>query len=60
MTTWGNQHVSRKMELLTLLHLARDVLDGGFVLTARDLLGIWKAKMRSVPASTRRRWRCGR
>ncbi len=62
---WGNQHESRKVRLLNLLHAARGALRSGLTVRTRtnlaqDYLVIWRAAIADVPASTRRRWRCGR
>lgn len=56
---WGNQHASRKATLLNYLYRARLILSLGRVREARTVLAAWHILMRSVPASTRRRWRCG-
>ena len=59
-TAWGNQHESRKAEMLGILRNARNYLDHGMFMTARMCLDYWRELMQEVPASTRRRWRCGR
>lgn len=56
----GNQHVSRKADLLRVLGHARLSLAGGHHLAAVLYLQQWRGEYRSVPASTRRRWKCGR
>jgi hypothetical protein len=60
MTYWGNQHASRKRYLLGMLHLARKYLDHGAHLSAQLYLNEWRKEFVLVPASTRRRWKCGR
>ena len=57
---WGNQHRSMKRELLSILHRARAALDQRNVDMARNCLDYWECLMTNVPASTRRRWKCGR
>jgi len=56
----GNQYASRRRELMSLLRLVRDVLSDGYAATARELLDIFWRQHAQAPASTRRRWRCGR
>lgn len=55
----GNQHVSRKTRLLSLLRAARVYLWAGEVADARALLATFWRRHAKAPASTRRRWRCG-
>lgn len=55
-----NQHSSRKTELLALLHAAHDWLIQGEVEAAQAFLGLYRDAYAQVPASTRRRWKCGR
>lgn len=57
---WGNQHASRKAELMAMLLEARWLLDRGFQPWVYVLLLRWRTAMQSVPASTRRRWKCGK
>ena len=55
-----NQHSSNKRQFQERLRYARELLRAGYVSAAQDCLrNFWKA-LRRVPASTRRRWRCGR
>jgi hypothetical protein len=56
----GNQHASRRRDLLGLLDAARFVLGRGNVLSARAYLITYRLAYALAPASTRRRWRCGR
>ena len=55
----ANQYVSRKRTLLALLNDARDCLALGGVEVARCYLAEYWAAYARVPASTRRRWKCG-
>lgn len=71
--TTGNQHASRKAELIRALHLVRYSLRYaaqsralGFpdaalhhADDARYALMLYRAKYNTAPASTRRRWSCG-
>ena len=60
-TRHGNQHRSRKVDLLALLDAARYALDvHGEVDNARLYLKLYHRQYALAPASTRRRWRCGR
>ena len=56
----GNQHNSRKMDLLSYLDIARDYLKEGDIDMARGWLRCFYLGYTKAPASTRRRWRCGR
>jgi hypothetical protein len=61
----GNQHVSTKATLTAILDHARAVLRSDLsrpvrVSLAQSYLAAWNASVALVPASTRRRWRCGR
>lgn len=65
----GNQHASRKADLLTILNVARSRLRVAamthgkqrehLVSDARYALAMFRAKYNAAPASTRRRWACG-
>ena len=55
----GNQHASRKVQLMDDLHNSRFALSFGDLELARMFLGMWRTAYARVPASTRRRWRCG-
>ena len=58
---WGNQHASRKAELIHLLNMACTCLRyPGTRSMARNYLAEYREAYALVPASTRRRWRCGR
>lgn len=64
-TTWGNQHHSRRAELLRVLGWARKALRSGQsrrmrIYLAQSYLALWRTEYERAPASTRRRWRCGR
>jgi hypothetical protein len=56
----GNQYASRKRRLLTTLRAARSALASHRVDTAQWFLSIYHAAYAVAPASTRRRWKCGR
>jgi hypothetical protein len=56
----GNQHSSRRGDLLFALRLARVALKHGQLLAARAFLQVYRCKYATAPASTRRRWKCGR
>ena len=56
----GNQHRSRRGELVALLYLARDLLHDGYTRAARNILDLFWQLHAKAPASTRRRWKCGR
>jgi hypothetical protein len=56
----GNQHASRYGNLMRLLKLARGALGVGLFNTARMLLAQWRKEHAQAPASTRRRWKCGK
>ena len=58
--TWGNQHFSRKADLMEYLHSARRHVGFGNIHIARSLLAQWRKQYALVPASTKRRWKCGR
>jgi hypothetical protein len=49
-----------KVHMLSILRLARTLLDHGDVEAARNRLNYWECLMSTIPASTRRRWKCGR
>ena len=55
----GNQHASRKGELLRLLRYSRAMLRLHNAAGARWYLQRYANERASVPASTRRRWKCG-
>jgi hypothetical protein len=56
----GNQYASRYGDLMEMLQLARMYLAAGFVSEARFYLRQWREEHAQAPASTRRRWRCGK
>lgn len=70
----GNQHVSERARLLKLLRCARFDLQRArfartrcnaheapfFVAQARQALALFRHAYARVPASTQRRWKCGR
>lgn len=56
----SNQHDSRRRDMLALLHTARALLADGYLASANACLANWRTLMAAVPASTRRRWKCGR
>ena len=56
----GNQYCSRKQTLWGWIHLAHDFLIQGEVQAARDALFKYRLAYHFTPASTRRRWKCGR
>jgi len=56
----GNQHASRRGRLLILLDLARQELRDANLMAARFYLGVFQFGYNNAPASTRRRWKCGR
>jgi len=57
----GNQHRSRRRDLIGLLDAARYWLkDRSALHTARGLLQRYHIEYALAPASTRRRWKCGR
>jgi len=58
--SWGNQYESRKKGFLNMLHSVRAQLSAGRVRSAQITLANWRTLMEGVPASTRRRWKCGR
>ena len=55
----GNQHASRKRDLLAYLSTARIMLLGGRADLARKYLMFYRERYTKAPASSRRRWRCG-
>lgn len=55
-----NQYASRKSEMREMLDDIREWLRVGEVKHARFLLAVFRLRMEEVPASTRRRWKCGR
>jgi hypothetical protein len=56
----GNQHISPRRRLLDVLHLARELLHWGHLELARGRLTAYRNAYAQAPASTRRRWKCGR
>ena len=56
----GNQHKSPKRSLVLILDAARRYLAAGDLLRARHRLSKFWRLRELVPASTRRRWKCGR
>lgn len=56
----GNQHYSRKVDLMDMLRRARDALRWHQLENARFYLSLFRTAHALAPASTRRRWRCGR
>jgi len=56
----GNQHDSLKTDLLNMLYAAEVYLRNGLVSEARVVLGWYRRDYLLAPASTRRRWKCGR
>ena len=56
----GNQHQSRKRTLIWFLAMCRYTLHDGNIRRARAWLEAWRCDYSLVPASTRRRWRCGK
>ena len=56
----GNQHASRYGTLMGRLHNARQFLADGYLNLARINLEEWRREHAQAPASTRRRWRCGK
>lgn len=56
----GNQYVSRKLDLMRLLFCARRELGYHDNWWARYFLNKWREAYAATPASTRRRWKCGR
>ena len=55
-----NQYVSRKRDLMLLVYWAHDHLIDGRIDAARGILDAYRRAYALVPASTRRRWKCGR
>ena len=56
----GNQYNSRNSYLWALIYTARDYLELGDVEQAQEWLALYRKLYAQVPASTRRRWKCGR
>ena len=56
----GNQYSSPKAALMADLAAARQELRNGHVEDARQWLNWWRVGYMNTPASTRRRWKCGR
>jgi hypothetical protein len=56
----GNQHRSRKAAMHDRLHTIRVTLCCKMITHATNMLAAWRVAYNRVPASTRRRWRCGR
>jgi hypothetical protein len=56
----GNQHKSRKGDLMAALRGARYWLAHGYGSGARQALREYRKEYALVPASTKRRWKCGR
>jgi hypothetical protein len=57
---YGNQRTGRRADLLAYLRAARYCLQRGMTDGARVVLGRYRAEYAEAPASTRRRWKCGR
>jgi hypothetical protein len=58
--TYGNQHASRYGDLMHLLYFARTCLQWRDLDGARECLAQYRTEYDKAPASTRRRWKCGR
>jgi hypothetical protein len=56
----GNQHYSRKVDLMDTLGRVRDCLRWHQIHNARFYLAKFWSDHAQAPASTRRRWKCGR
>jgi len=56
----ANQYASPRRTLLWQLDFARQALRDGSLWLAQDLLKMFRARYATIPASTRRRWKCGR
>ena len=56
----GNQHKSLRGDLFTILHTAREAIKDGQFRLARALVDYFWRLHAKAPASTRRRWKCGR
>ena len=56
----GNQHNSRKVDLWAYICTAHDHLIQGEWEAAQAWLAKYRREYAEAPASTRRRWRCGR
>ena len=57
---WGNQHQSRKERLMDFLDVSRAELRQGNIVMAMYMLETYRYNYAKAPASTRRRWRCGK
>ena len=57
---YGNQHASRYGALKRMLHLSHTWLQEGDVPLARSYLNLYRNGYEQAPASTRRRWKCGK
>lgn len=55
-----NQHSSTKATLRETLRSVRDMLANGDITEARETLDWFWRLWATAPASTRRRWKCGR
>ncbi len=55
-----NQYSSRKRDLWRWIELAHDYLIQGEIAAAQYFLLRYRMEYTTIPASTRRRWRCGR
>ena len=58
--TYGNQHRSRRGDLIGMLDTVRDLLRDGYITAAQEILDFFWLQHAKAPASTRRRWKCGR
>jgi hypothetical protein len=56
----GNQYISVKRRLLNIIAMSRAFLTEGDVVLARCELEYYRTQYAKVPASTRRRWKCGK
>lgn len=56
----GNQYESRRADLMDMLRTARGFLRAGCIANARHYLSLYRTAYALAPASTRRRWKCGR
>lgn len=56
----GNQYLSRKADLWAMIHTAHDLLIAGNVEGARYYLSLYRTAYGLAPASSKRRWKCGR
>jgi len=57
---YGNQYASRYGGLMSILFLARTALQRHDTECARYWLSVYRYRYAQAPASTRRRWKCGR